>query len=658
MADFTYREQRAMAGNPIVDNRKGDRHKNRKQTKGSCKHLSKWERREIVAWDGEGANLTDGTHVYNLVCSSNGSNIFNPNGLSTDSILSYFLREGNKKAINVIYGGSYDVNMLLGDLPIEKIRQLWQEGSTFWNKYRIFYAHRKKFTVQEFDPIGRMINTFTLWDVLGYFQATFVNACRKWLGDLPILDEIEAMKHRRSEFDVAHAKEIIDYCRKECDLLVLLVTALFESLDEAGIQLIRYDGAGSIAAALMKKYKVRDYKGEPTDEALRYAQYAYSGGRIEAPKIGNAEGIPIYRYDINSAYPSNAITLPSYRGATWKLSDTWNGNSSSLVHVRWSFKEAPFYPLFFREPDGTILYPQHGEGIYYGAEIKNLVKYHAGEYEIIDSLNVTIRDKTKPFAFIEEVYAIRLMFKAAGSMASESLKLGMNSVYGKLAQQAGYRNGRLPTYHQLLWAGEITSRTRAQLYRAAMSRPESIIAFATDAIICTAPSKVRKGTALGGWTFDKFDGITIVQPGVYFLRSDGSWADKYRGFDKGSLLRDGIVETWLEQETNPEASFHAKLSRFVGMGSALMTTDFRKHWRTWASQDRKLDIRPGGKRVSGNDTCFHDHLCDTIAATNLNIGQISSPYPLAWVPGDTVERPSEFGIDLKIIEQEYQDSYA
>ena len=82
---------------------------------------TKWERRKIVAWDGEGANLADGRHVYNLLANSEGTMIYKAGGLSTVQVLTFFLKHGDPKAINVIFGGSYDVNMFLEDLPYDKL---------------------------------------------------------------------------------------------------------------------------------------------------------------------------------------------------------------------------------------------------------------------------------------------------------------------------------------------------------------------------------------------------------------------------------------------------------------------------------------------------------------------------------------------------------
>lgn len=657
-----YREMREIMGNPIIDNRRGrkDYHKPGRKHSGS-KAKTKWERREIVAWDGEGANDDTGTHIYNLLANSNGDRLINKEGIGTIQALDFFLDHGSKKAINVIFGGSYDVNMFLRDLPKDKLKELWQNGDTFWRKYRIFYAPRKKLTIQRFHSKDRAkgtYDTFTLWDVLGYFQSSFVVACRKWLGDLPILDEIDSMKHQRSEFRPEALDDIIKYNKAECMLLVNLMESLFDALDNADIKLIRYDGAGSIAAALLRKNEVTNHKGDPNAEVLKWAQYAYSGGRIEATKVGNEER-SIYRYDINSAYPAGCLTIPSYQDATWTFDKEWDGQDCSMVKVRWSYPigsgDQPFYPLFYRTYNGSILYPADGTGIYWGAEVRNLLDYQDPKnFEILGACNVHLANDIKPFAYLDDMYQRRLLLKKAGNMAAEAFKLGMNSTYGKLAQQAGYRNGRIPTYHQLLWAGQITAYTRASLYRAAMQAPESVIAFATDAVITTSPLKLPISDQLGEWTADKFEGITIVQPGVYWLKDPGEdWGAKYRGFDKGSLHREEIVECWRKG-----IDYQAHLTRFVGMGSALMSTEFDKHWRTWESSPRTLTLTPSGKRHASEDVCYWDHLCATVALPNPQFDEISKPYPLLWDDSDdAMNFPSE-DTEFQTLREQILDSYA
>ena len=176
--------------------------------------VSKWDRRHIVAWDGEGANLETGKHIYNLLANSHGKYILNHDGLTTQQCFDYFLKYSNDKAINVIYGGSYDVNMILITLQEteDKLRRLWQTGTCFWKGYAISYSHRKRFSVSQLTRrTNRRIRNFVLWDVLGYFQSSFVKACRKWLGEdfagqMQVFDEIQAMKDKEGWFFVCDPK--------------------------------------------------------------------------------------------------------------------------------------------------------------------------------------------------------------------------------------------------------------------------------------------------------------------------------------------------------------------------------------------------------------------------------------------------------------------
>ncbi len=673
-----YAQLRLLQGRPIVDNRKGDRHKpgykrpNAPKKKLYVKRDSKWERRSIVAWDGEGANLDDGTHIYNLLANSKENCILDANGLRTIDIFEFVLANSSDRDINVIFGGSYDVNMILKDMPRTNLQELWSTGRTYWLDYRVLYASRKKFTVQKLKGTN-IVKTFVLWDVIGYFQSSFVVACQRWLGHLDVLKDIQEMKDKRSVFKSEDIAEIVEYNKKECLLLVLLMEHLFASLDEANVQLMRYDGAGSIAAALLKMNNVRKYKGEIPSGVNRQAQYAYSGGRIEAVKCGTTiKSTSIYRYDINSAYPSACLNLPSYVGAVWKKEVEWDGSVNSMVCVRYHFaKEAPFYPLWYRDNHGSISYPRNGYGVYWGTEINNLYKYYQEgvDFDIEWAYNCTLANDDKPFTFIEELFELRKKFKAQGSMASESLKLGLNSIYGKLVQQAGYRDGRIPTYHQLLWGGQITAFTRAKLFDAAMQAPKDVISFATDAVFTTHELKLDCSGELGDWSFDEFQGITIVQAGVYFLdcsnhhndkdckhchwkvgQPKGAWYEKFRGFDKGSLERDEIIKCW-KDGTNYEAN----LTRFVGLGSALMATDF-SCWRTWRTDKRRLDIRPTGKRIAGSRLDYHKGLRTTKACPNITPEAMSEPYAIEWVDGvKGSAKESLEGIPLEVIIDEIED---
>jgi hypothetical protein len=633
------------------------------------KRKNKFDERRIVAWDGEGANIpwdgrggfvgADGVqrrHIYNLLANSSGNHILNPHGLSTEKCLEFFLAENDPRSINVIFAGSYDVNMLLRDLSRADCKTLWDTGHVRWRDYNISYTPRRSFSVGKIHYGAKGWTDeprFVLWDVFGFFQSSFVRAVEKWLGDLDGLDAIQQMKLQRSVFTSDRIEEIITYCLSECKLLVALVDKLFDALEEADIRISRYDGAGSIAGALLRKYSVKEHVGEIPPLVYEMSQFAYSGGHIEAPMVGNYEGL-VTQADVVSAYPAACLELPSYAGASWTVDDEWSGSHSSLVEVEWHIeKDLPFYPLFYRTQQGRILYPKEGHGVYYGSEIQLLRDFfHEGvDYQIIRAINPQIVSNAKPFRWLADVFAIRARYKAEGNMAQEALKLGINSVYGKLAQQKGWSLDRgAPSHHHLLWAGEITSRTRAKLFRLAFKDPERVIAFATDAVffkgVCPP---CRRGKLLGDWEVEKYDGMTIVQPGVYWLKQEDEWKSKYRGFDAGSLARQSVLDRWESGE-----DYKATLTRFVTLGSALArrSDDFYTYWRTWPTEDRTLSLSPANKReaIAGRSR-YWKQLERTRAVDNPEIGEMSKPFAIAWL--QTKADELEY-----IIDREMEDSYA
>ena len=628
---------------------------------------SKWDRRNVVAWDGEGANisLADGSvrQLYVLLANSKGQHVLDPLGLSTTSCLDFLCDNADEKDINVIFGGSYDANMMLADLPRSALHRLWTEGQCTYRDFYIRYTWRKCLTVKRRSktPGRKWDGSITLWDVLGFFQATFVRTVESWLPDVDV-DWLAEMKAGRGTFRLEDIDEIIRYCHYECDLLVRVCVALFDSFADADIRLTRFDGAGAVAAALLRAHKIDRYLGVRPQEVATAAQYAYAGGRIEAPKIGNLVYGAVYQYDINSAYPSAIRGLPCLEHGEWVYNKGWSPEMGpSVIHVEWDLPpDRPFYPFFYRTPDGRILYPRVGEGWYWDAEVRAALQYDRDGIAVLECWEWRQVCDERPFAWLDEVYADRLRFKAEGNKAEYGLKLGMNSVYGKMAQQSGWaRTGKPPRYHCLPMAGMVTSETRAALYMLAMQNPEAIIAFCTDAVISTVPLECYQGSGLGEWTAKTFDGVTICQPGVYFLRNQGEvWASKFRGFDPGVLNREAIVGCWLGDRDQ----FEAEVTRFVGAGSALRGPKSWPRWRTWETTSRHLDLTPTGKRLPVPGIAIHQYswqLVDTIPAPNMTPTVISTLYPLEWIEGiQGWDQAPPDQVPYNIIESEWVDSWS
>jgi hypothetical protein len=159
------------------------------------------------------------------------------------------------------------------------------------------------------------------------------------------------------------------------------------------------------------------------------------------------------------------------------------------------------------------------------------------------------------------------------------LKLGPNSLYGKMAQSKGVD----PPFQSWVWAGNITSGTRAQLLRAigCHRNPWACLMLATDGVWSrerlTLPTPRDTGTGhlpkpLGGWEEKRFDkGVFAVRPGIYFpLSPTLEELEKVRARGLGRKV---LYERWREVVAAHEAGATeleiTGMSRFIGATSAV-----------------------------------------------------------------------------------------
>lgn len=597
--------------------------------------VTKFDRAEFVAWDSEGADI-DGKHTTICLLNSEGRSAIDVQGLSSHELLE-FMADGlaaNPYAIHVGFVFSYDVNMILRELPRERIAELWERGRTWYRaapgiRYLIRYRPRKEFGIWRYRRgVGKWVKDKetgdlvfketgeggTIWDVFGFFQSSFVKALKDWNVAQDVAERIQQMKLQRSSFSPDNIRQIVDYCREECVSLVKLMSKLHECLRVAGIPITRWDGAGSVAGALLKREGIKNHKLPLPPQVEQAALHAYFGGRIELLAYGNEPQSQFWECDVRSAYPSAIQHLPCLSCGEW----IHNGVESdfTMVRVRWNVPDyAPFCPLPWRaETTGNVYFPPRGEGWYWWPEIESAVR-HWGitPFTILETYTYKTECTHKPFAFVPQLYQLRADWRAAGNAAEKVLKLGLNSLYGKLAQRTGGRivelkdgtkEWRDPPYYNIAWAGWITSRTRALLHDAAWdaSQRGRVIMFATDAIYCDSRPDIVEGEQLGAWETKQHTGMTTVQSGVYWLGGIGSDKEKkkVRGFDTEKqresdkpLERGGIIEHWRKRQS----PYQAQITRFVGMGRALTGDAQWELWCKWHTEPRKLSLYPTGKRI-------------------------------------------------------------
>lgn len=635
--------------------------------------------REFIAWDGEGsggvtttetnaddATVTVKTQNYVLLGNSKGLSMSAENGLGMTDMFEAFLDASVQypNAIHVVYGASYDFNMMLRELSKGELQRLYSaRGSIFLRGYRLRWMRGRRLRIEDADKRRKV----TIFDVQPFFQMTFVRACDEYLGkDWLDRDRIIAEKANRSEFEWNRIAEIVEYNKAELVNLVRLMNELRQRLDRIDIRLDRWDGPGAIAGSLLGKkgHKVQEHMdGALPEEVARASRYAYAGGRFEVFKFGISND-PVWEYDINSAYPAAMQHLPSLKGGSWELHDGDPGSKPfAIYHVKWKLPithpdaHDGYWtypgPLFFRTPNGAINYPPDGSGWYWSPEYDALADYKTAmplaEFAVLEAWVFTPATDYKPFGFVGALYEKRQALKEREDGAQLAAKLALNSMYGKTAQQVGWwvdKSGKdhLPTFHQLEWAGFTTSYARATLLRAMVRNPGAIIAAETDALFSTEPIELDCSPGLGNWKPTEFENLTYVMSGVYFGSVKGKEVTaKTRGIPRKYVDRETVEATmFLFPEYKREMV--TEVTNFYAAGLAL-SQDFDK-WCAWVTRSRIVSLgmnSDGAKRThvsccDCNDPKFqtaksmtgwwHVTACQNVWITRRS--HHSAEYPVAW----------------------------
>lgn len=611
-----------------------------------------------------------------------GDQIENRTGLSTKECL-YFILSIPDDCKIAAYGFGYDLTKILEDLPPELIYSLTHserreykcQGGRFnrrpviWGEFAID-VFNTRFKVGKADTASRKPRFLKgsariIHDLSKFYQARFVSACKNWdVGTPQERDTMQAMKADRRNLVKYTQEQILAYSNKECEWLAELAQRLDDACENAGAELRgQYFGAGSIAKSLMRSWGIKDQIAELPPDVARVALHAFFGGRFEISWRGKLERT-IHDWDISAAYPYQIYNLPCLKCGTWAKTndiDRVRSATTALVQYRlrpWKGALPPWGPFPFRDSDGSIPYPiESGGGWLHRDEFlaglslfPNIRFLRAWVYE-------TNCGHT-PFAKIPEVYLERLRIGKEG--AGIVLKLGTNAVAGSIMQTIGSR-----PYHCPIWAGMITSGTRAQLLEmlGQHERWGDVVMMATDGLWSltevSAPKPRDTGTdrevieektgkrtrkPLGGWEHGIFySGVFMARPGIYFPldiaggslegeSAEGKLKDlKARGIGIRTLyahryqlmahyektrgqapyiIGDENPLQVIKERTEPQG-----VERFVGLKSGIVRTAKvesgkllgetirrRDVYGLWTLQERKIDFKARPKREEGNGT--------------------------------------------------------
>lgn len=602
--------------------------------------------RKIICWDGEGMNLSGPgkpQHYVLFGCSAETTTPLVSQRLRTGELLEYILEIGQKYpgAVHLAYSFKYDVNMIVRNLtPLQKaelhvdnktvIPNGFPELPATWNyRYTVEYIPGKIFRVSRMDRKTLKGTSVRIYDVFSFFARAFLDAAESILSsDLSEADRdvIAAGKKDRGGNLWPDIERVRQYWAAEIRIMERMCERFRDVMYAAGLRLTAWYGPGAIASFLIKKNKLGDHiQNEPEiPEVHTASKHAYAGGRFELFQLGRFTG-PVWGLDINSAYPWALSGAPSLGRDHGQWTHVRNPSRIEEFGVyRISFRgsgnvfEHRAMPLFHRDKSGSISFPGMCDGWYWSPEarvVKSLAK-HFTDVHIHEGW-VWENDGSRPFTFLEEMYQKRLEL-GKNNIISMPYKLGPNSMYGKFAQQIGFREGKFgelslpPESHCLPLAGWITSKCRAELYKLMVQiPPQHLIAVETDGIFTTFdPANIQHlstGNYLGEWDVTQYDEMLYLRNGIYHKRRGDEWSKpKARGLDATSIGRID-VENYLRNFGPSEFPIlKAKLKdRFIGLGAALsggLEKVDEKHC-VWEPGSR--DVVPGGngKRIHIPSRC-------------------------------------------------------
>lgn len=555
--------------------------------------------------DGEGANIDDvsalfgTTHEY-LLLRADEFQVTNLAGLSYRECFD-FLNGLPRNRIWTGYFFDYDVTMMCRQLTEERARRLFdptlrqnaQTGFSFASvdvddTWEIGYIPHKEFKVRR-----KGTDSFTVISDTGqFFQSSFVRTLQKWnIGTHEEQEQIIKGKGMRADF-TGITEEINDYNALECVLHDQLMEQFRNVCVEIGYVPKKWQGPGHLASAMLAKHGVPKRDEIPIMGNWKFrelANAAYYGGRAETTAIGHIPG-PIYQWDINGAYVDALRKLPCLIHGSWKyvkerpksgvlwVGDISFGHSGGRL----------LYNLPVRKADGNIFFPRFGSGHYWSWEVESAEYAGTSISEFRTGWIYEPHCKCTPFSWIDAYYLERLRLGKSGK--GIVLKLGGNSIYGKIAQSVGYAPWANP-----VWAGLITAYCRAKIIQAYASDVNDVLMIMTDGLFMRHKPNLSVSQSLGDWELKEHANLFIVQPGIYFLPD----SVKTRGVPLGRIqavegeFRDAFAK-FAQDFTIPEA-VPIPVDNFLTMRQALA----RRKWRlagTWEHTTRDISFDWTNKR--------------------------------------------------------------
>lgn len=323
----------------------------------------------------------------------------------------------------------------------------------------------------------------------------FYNTLRHW--PLSVEEMGDRLGYPKLPFDPGN----LDYCKRDTEITWRFVGEMLKRYEELGMAEV----GATLPSTALKFFlgsfcPVHHERHESLELWDRLTTCRY-GGRCEVFHTYPVESA-VHEYDINSSYPyaMQSQTFPDLLTVKTAVGSP-NFEKAGMVNCTITapdmdmpvlpHKDCKTHKLLF--PIGVLTgawtYPEIRLALSKGYRIEKI--HHAVEYDPMPS----------PFAdYINFLYKRRLEVKGKDELMSYTLKIAMNSTFGKFGEEGElqviskgnrYTLSQVPRHSNMIWAAYILAYGRIQLYGhlEAASKKGTVLYCDTDSVFVRSKSK-------------------------------------------------------------------------------------------------------------------------------------------------------------------------
>lgn len=473
-------------------------------------------------------------------------------------------------------GKVYWVNFFNGsehvpfDNPHRAIEWILEQDAIFWA------VNLEYDLINLFGPLMDLLCVLT-YGGFGLLKASvygkpisFLNTLRHW----PM--SVEEMGVRLGYPKLPFDPENLAYCQRDCEVTYKFIQQMMDKYKVMGINEVRATLPSTALRFYLEKFCTVRWMREGDLSIWKFLSLARYGGRCE---IFYTKPIRsrVYEYDINSSYPYAMKTeqFPNLDTIQpGKKTTDFSQEGVACCTVTCPQMEFPLLPyksesggkLLF--PTGTFTgfwtYPEIRKALTLGYTVQRV--HRCIEYEAMKS----------PFSkYIDFLYTWRQKVKATDELLSYTLKIAMNSTFGKFGEEGelqiisrGKRHtlSQIPDHSNMVWAAYILAYGRLNLYRymTKASALGQVLYVDTDSVFVKSNVKpfedgspaLGQLALKGAYAYSHFKLPKLYQVDSHY-KAKGVPLDKQRRDDMEHLKREffdeGIAEflkpyRWLESK--------------------------------------------------------------------------------------------------------------